>query len=64
MLDTTALTNGVHTTAWGVVDNQGAAQGIGSRHFTVMNPTGAASDAGVRAATAAVADTTAASRRR
>lgn len=38
MLDTTLLTNGVHTIAWGVVDNMGHAQGIGSRYFTVSNP--------------------------
>ncbi len=38
MLDTTLLTNGVHTIAWGVVDDQGNAQGIGSRYFTVSNP--------------------------
>jgi hypothetical protein len=38
MLDTTLLTNGVHTIAWGVVDNAGNAQGIGSRYFTVSNP--------------------------
>ena len=38
MLDTTLLTNGVHTIAWGVVDDVGNAQGIGSRYFTVSNP--------------------------
>ena len=38
MLDTTLLTNGVHTIAWGVVDDAGNAQGIGSRYFTVNNP--------------------------
>jgi hypothetical protein len=38
MLDTTLLTNGVHTIAWGVVDDEGNAQGIGSRYFTVSNP--------------------------
>jgi Tol biopolymer transport system component len=36
-LDTTALTNGTHTIAWVVTDNQGAADGIGSRFFTVSN---------------------------
>lgn len=36
-IDTTALTNGVHTIAWLVTDNQGAASGIGSRYFTVSN---------------------------
>ena len=40
-LDTTTLANGVHTIAWGVTDNAGNAEGIGSRYFTVLN--GAAS---------------------
>jgi hypothetical protein len=38
MLDTTTLTNGVHTIAWVVFDNMGHGQGIGSRYFTVSNP--------------------------
>jgi hypothetical protein len=37
-IDTTTLTNGVHTIAWVVRDNMGRAQGIGSRYFTVVNP--------------------------
>jgi hypothetical protein len=37
-IDTSTLANGVHTLAWGVVDNRGRAQGIGSRFFTVANP--------------------------
>ncbi|MEP6593464.1 MAG: hypothetical protein ABJC51_07220, partial [Acidobacteriota bacterium] len=36
-LDTTTLSNGVHTIAWGVTDNAGNAEGIGSRYFTVLN---------------------------
>jgi hypothetical protein len=36
-LDTTDLANGVHTIAWGVVDNAGNAAGIGLRYFTVLN---------------------------
>jgi hypothetical protein len=36
-LNTTALANGVHTIAWVVSDNAGAAAGIGSRYFTVSN---------------------------
>jgi sugar lactone lactonase YvrE len=36
-LDTTALSNGTHTIAWVASDNQGAADGIGSRFFTVSN---------------------------
>ena len=38
MLDTTQLTNGLHTIFWVVRDSSGAAQGIGSRFFTVANP--------------------------
>jgi len=37
-IDTTTLTNGVHTIAWVVRDNSGAATGMGSRFFTVANP--------------------------
>ena len=35
--DSTSLANGVHTIAWVVTDNLGAASGIGSRYFTVSN---------------------------
>ena len=38
IIDTTALTNGVHTIAWIVRDNGNRIQGIGSRFFTVANP--------------------------
>lgn len=38
VLDTTQLANGVHTIEWGVSDDRGNAQGIGSRYFTVNNP--------------------------
>ena len=41
VLDTTTLANGVHTIAWVVVDDEGAAEGIGSRYFTVSNGAGA-----------------------
>jgi hypothetical protein len=37
-LDTTTLTNGVHTIAWVARDTSGAATGLGSRYFTVSNP--------------------------
>ena len=37
MIDTTLFSNGVHTIAWIVTDNMGAAAGIGSRYFTVSN---------------------------
>jgi hypothetical protein len=38
-MDTTALTNGVHTIAWFAEDNAGNIDGIGSRYFTVQNTT-------------------------
>ena len=31
------LANGIHTIAWSVTDNQGRADGIGSRYFWVQN---------------------------
>src|SRR5262245_50308778 len=40
VLDSTTLTNGVHTISWVVTDTQGAASGIGSRYFTVSNGAG------------------------
>lgn len=36
-IDTTLLTNGIHTISWIVADDQGATEGIGSRYFTVSN---------------------------
>jgi uncharacterized repeat protein (TIGR01451 family) len=36
-IDTTTLTNGVHTISWNVFDNAGRGDGIGSRYFTVAN---------------------------
>src|SRR5258706_15884836 len=36
-LDTTKLTNGVHTISWNVFDNVGHGDGIGSRYFNVFN---------------------------
>jgi hypothetical protein len=38
VLDTTTLSNGIHTIAWVVRDDMGRAQGIGSRYFFVQNP--------------------------
>jgi hypothetical protein len=38
VLDTTTLSNGLHTIVWVVTDDKGATQGIGSRFFTVANP--------------------------
>ena len=37
ILDTTTLTNGLHTISWTVTDSGGATQGIGSRFFLVSN---------------------------
>ena len=41
LINTTTLTNGLHTISWTVVDSQGAIEGIGSRFFTVSNGAGA-----------------------
>ena len=41
MIDTTRLTNGLHTISWTVSDSQGAIEGIGSRYFAVSNGAGA-----------------------
>jgi hypothetical protein len=40
VIDTTALTNGLHTISWIVTDDQGVTEGLGSRFFTVSNSTG------------------------
>lgn len=37
VIDTTALSEGVHTIAWVATDDAGQATGIGSRYFTVQN---------------------------
>ena len=69
ILDTTTMTNGVHTIVWVVRDNLGNVEGIGSRFFTVSNGVGAVTaiegaasrrgrergDAGMRAAAIAAA---------
>jgi hypothetical protein len=39
VIDTTTLSNGMHTIAWTVTDNLGATEGIGSRYFRVSNGT-------------------------
>jgi len=41
-LDTTKYANGVHTIYWVATDDQGAADGIGSRYFNILNTGGAA----------------------
>ena len=50
VIDTTTLTNGLHTISWTVIDNEGAIEGIGSRFFTVSNGAGALTAAGMTAA--------------
>lgn len=40
-IDTTTLTNGLHTIAWGVSDSAGRNEGLGSRFFVVQNPAAA-----------------------
>jgi len=52
MIDTTALSSGLHTIQWVVTDDQGATDGIGSRYFTVSNGA-AAPVAATRSVTAA-----------
>jgi hypothetical protein len=46
-MDTTALSNGVHSIAWVVTGTNGETDGIGSRFFSVANSTGGSSTAGV-----------------
>jgi bacillolysin len=43
LIDTTALTNGLHTIVWVVTDSAGMTDGIGSRYFTVSNGVSAVS---------------------
>ncbi|MCP4249163.1 MAG: hypothetical protein GY778_19130, partial [bacterium] len=38
-LDTTPYKDGVHTIAWSVTDDAGNTDGVGSRYFTIYNPT-------------------------
>jgi Viral BACON domain len=40
IINTTTMTNGLHTIVWVVADNTGAFEGIGSRFFTVSNGVG------------------------
>ena len=39
-IDTTTLSNGFHSLAWGVDDSAGRSEGIGSRNFIVLNANG------------------------
>ena len=54
IIDTTRLTNGLHTISWTVIDDQGAVEGIGSRYFTVSNEVTAGTAAAAQAAAAGV----------
>lgn len=51
-IDTTTLSNGLHTLSWGVVDSASRGAGIGSRYFNVQNPVADAcgAECGVRSA--------------
>ena len=44
-LDTTQLTNGLHTISWAVTDSANQSDGIGSRYFTVLNGGGSSAPA-------------------
>ena len=39
-VDSTKLTNGVHTISWNAFDNQARGEGLGSRYFNVLNTGG------------------------
>ena len=54
VFDSTTLTNGVHTIAWLVTDNEGNSAGIGSRYFTVANGSSSAVAPAIRAPLSAV----------
>jgi hypothetical protein len=41
-VNTSTMTNGVHSIAWGVSDSAGRGEGIGSRNFFVLNASGGA----------------------
>ena len=53
-LNTTSLTNGLHTIQWVAIDNMGRIEGIGSRFFTVSNGAGAVTAAGEASAQTAL----------
>jgi hypothetical protein len=44
-IDTTTLTNGMHTISWAASDTAGHHDGLGSRYFTVLNSGGVAAPA-------------------
>jgi len=56
ILDTTTLSNGMHTISWVVTDNAGKTSGLGSRFFNVLNGSAAtARQSAERAVTTAAA---------
>jgi hypothetical protein len=61
-INTTTLTDGVHTISWVAYDNVGHGDGLGSRYFTVFNggPTASPADAGTAAVSSAAIATPAA----
>jgi uncharacterized delta-60 repeat protein len=52
ILDTTTLSNGIHTISWTVTDSAGVTEGIGSRFFTVVNGVASVAAAATSASTA------------
>ena len=60
VLDTTALSNGLHTIVWTATDSGGFIEGLGSRYFTVSNGSAATSRAESRSVAASSVASTAA----
>jgi hypothetical protein len=51
VLDTTTLSNGIHTISWVATDSNGVSSGLGSRFFTVLNDSTSAMTLAVKSAT-------------
>ena len=59
ILDTTGLSNGLHTIVWTATDSAGFVEGLGSRYFTVSNGTAATSRVqALRSAAVSASDST------
>jgi hypothetical protein len=56
IIDTTTLSNGLHTIVWTATDSAGVTSGLGSRYFRVSNGAASSVTAGARAASAIVSD--------
>ena len=54
-IDTTTLTNGLHTISWTVTDANGVTEGLGSRYFRVSNSNGSLTEAATAASLRSVA---------